>query len=153
MPLLELRIPPPLVALACAVLMWGASRAVPALGLQVPAPAGVALALAATGVVVALAGVFAFRRRRTTVNPTRPGAAACIVSGGIYRLSRNPMYLGMLLALAGWCWFLANAAAALLLPAFAAYITRFQIVPEERALLAKFGPAYTRYKAQVRRWL
>jgi protein-S-isoprenylcysteine O-methyltransferase Ste14 len=63
------------------------------------------------------------------------------------------MYLGFLLALAGWAAYLANAGAALLLPVFVAYLTRFQIIPEERALSAKFGAAFAAYASGVRRWL
>ena len=79
--------------------------------------------------------------------------SALVVSSGVYRVSRNPMYLGFLLALAGWAVYLSNAGAALLLPAFVAYMTRFQIKPEERALLVKFGPEFAQYMSRVRRWL
>jgi protein-S-isoprenylcysteine O-methyltransferase Ste14 len=63
------------------------------------------------------------------------------------------MYLGFLFALLGWAVFLANWASALLLPAFVAYMSRFQIQPEERALAERFGPAYLAYSQSVRRWL
>ena len=63
------------------------------------------------------------------------------------------MYLGMLLALTGWCTFLANWAAALLLPAFVAYMNRFQIQHEERAIAEHFGPSFVAYAKSVRRWL
>jgi protein-S-isoprenylcysteine O-methyltransferase Ste14 len=76
-----------------------------------------------------------------------------VVTSGIYRLSRNPMYLGFLLALAGWTVFLGNIIALALLPLFVAHMNAFQIKPEERALLAKFGPAYAQYMRTTRRWL
>jgi protein-S-isoprenylcysteine O-methyltransferase Ste14 len=82
-----------------------------------------------------------------------PGAAGTVVSHGVYRFTRNPMYLGFLVALAGWAAHLSNAAAALLLPAFVFYMTQFQIKPEERALAAKFGPRFTQYMSRVRRWV
>jgi protein-S-isoprenylcysteine O-methyltransferase Ste14 len=75
------------------------------------------------------------------------------VSGGIYRFTRNPMYLGRLLQLAGWAVFLSNALAALLLPVYVLYINRFQVQPEERALLERFGSEYAAYQQRVRRWL
>ena len=103
--------------------------------------------------VVALAGIFAFRNNRTTVNPLSPGTASVVVTTGVYRISRNPMYLGFLMALAGWAVHLSNVGATLLLPAFVAYLTRYQIKPEERALLAKFGSEYSQYMSRVRRWL
>jgi protein-S-isoprenylcysteine O-methyltransferase Ste14 len=118
-----------------------------------PARLEVALALVVLGGAVALAGVVAFRSKRTTVNPLTPGASSSIVSGGVYRVSRNPMYLGFFLVLAGWALYLSNAGAVLLLPAFLAYLTQYQIKPEERALLAKFGPEFAQYMARVRRWV
>ena len=113
----------------------------------------IALALVALGERMAFAGVVAFRSKRTTVNPLTPSASSSVVSSGVYRVSRNPMYLGFLLALAGWAVYLSNAGAALLLPAFVAYMTQYQIKPEERALLAKFGPEFAQYVSRVRRWV
>lgn len=133
--------------------MLGVTHAVPPLSFRIPGRTVVALALAALGVGSAIAGVIAFRDRHTTVNPLTPSASSAIVTGGIYRVSRNPMYLGFLLVLAGWGVYLSNAGTALLLPAFVAYLTRYQIKPEERALLAKFGTEYAQYMSRVRRWL
>ena len=76
----------------------------------------------------------------------------CLTTG-LYRVTRNPMYLGMLLVLFGWAVFLSNLAALLIAPLFALYITRFQIIPEERVLAEKFGAAFMAYQSQVRRWL
>ena len=133
--------------------MLGVTHAMPPLSFRIPGRTVVALALAALGVGSAIAGVIAFRDRHTTVNPLTPSASSAIVTGGIYRVSRNPMYLGFLLVLAGWGVYLSNAGTALLLPAFVAYLTRYQIKPEERALLAKFGTEYAQYMSRVRRWL
>jgi protein-S-isoprenylcysteine O-methyltransferase Ste14 len=153
MHVLELKIPP-LAQLAISALgMWIAARRWPTLALAFPARHAVAIALVAAGIVVALAGVVAFRRARTTTDPTRPGRATAFIASGIYRRSRNPMYLGFLLALSGWAWFLANAGAVLVLPVFVAYLTRFQIAPEERILGGKFGREYEHYRRTVRRWL
>jgi protein-S-isoprenylcysteine O-methyltransferase Ste14 len=150
---LELKIPPLLLLLILAGAMLAVTDAAPSLSFRVPGRPVVALALAGLGAASAAAGVIAFRRRHTTVNPLTPGASSAIVSGGIYRVSRNPMYLGFLLVLAGWAVCLANAGAALFLPAFVAYLTRYQIEPEERALLAKFGSEYAQYMSRARRWL
>ena len=103
--------------------------------------------------MVSAAGVVAFRRSRTTVNPLSPEQASSLVVHGIYRFTRNPMYLGFLLALTGWSVHLANLAAVLLLPVFVAYMNRFQIQPEERALLQNFGARFAAYTQAVRRWL
>jgi len=74
------------------------------------------------------------------------------VSSGVYRVSRNPMYLGFLLALAGWAVYLSNAGAALLLPALVAYMTQYQIKPEDPAFLANFAPEFAHHMSRVRRW-
>jgi len=150
---LELKVPPVLLLALLAAGMYGLARVLPAWTFAVPARAVAGVALAGLGGAVGLAGVVAFRRSRTTVNPHTPGKASSVVTHGVYRWTRNPMYLGLLLALGGWAVFLANAAALAGLPAFVAGMNRFQIEPEERILSAKFGPAYASYLAGVRRWL
>ena len=151
--MLELKSPPLLVLLIMAGAMLGVAYVAPMLALHLPGRLVIALALAALGMASALAGVIAFRRHHTTVNPLTPNESSAVVTVGIYRVSRNPMYLGFLLVLAAWAAYLANAGAALFLPAFVAYMARYQIVPEERALSAKFGAEYAEYLSRVRRWL
>ncbi len=149
----ELRIPPAVVALLAALLMTLLARS--ATGLHWPAPVrfGGALLLFALGAAVAVAGVREFRRASTTVNPMTPAAASALVRSGIYRHTRNPMYLGMLLMLAGWVVWLASIAAGAVLPAFVLYMNRLQIVPEERALASRFGRDFEEYRRSVRRWI
>ncbi len=151
---LELKVPPVLLFALVAGAMYGLARGLPMWTLALPgrAAAAVAAALAAAGVAIALAGVAEFRRSRTTVHPQHPAKASVVVTRGIYCWTRNPMYLGLLLALLGWAIFLANLAALAGLPAFVAWMNRFQIGPEERALAQKFGPEYTSYCGCVRRW-
>jgi len=150
---LELKVPPLLVWLVIACAMFGVAHAAPGLSFRLAGSSAIALALVAVGGAVAFAGVVAFRAKRTTVNPLTPSASSAVVSSGVYRVSRNPMYLGFLLVLAGWAVYLSNAGAVLLLPAFVAYLTQYQIKPEERALLAKFGSEFRQYMSRVRRWL
>ena len=150
---LELKVPPVPLAAVFGLMMYGVSVVTPAWTFVIPGRAGIAIGLALVATVIAFAGVVAFRANKTTVNPLNPGAASAVVSSGVYRFSRNPMYLGFLLALAAWAFYLSNALAALFLPVFVAYMNRFQIRPEERALLAKFGPAFSQYMAAVRRWI
>lgn len=150
---LELRIPPLLVGAGFAGAMYGLAALLPRLSVTVPLREATALSLLAAGVLVAIAGVVAFRRHRTTVNPLDPSASSCVVTGGIYAVSRNPMYLGFALVLAAWAAQLSSIPAALLLPGFVGYLTRFQIQPEERALLAKFGAPFEEYMSRVRRWV
>lgn len=133
--------------------MWLVARWLPGFAIAVPWRVLVAAGCAVAGAVVALAGVVAFRKARTTVNPATPAASSTVVASGIYRRSRNPMYLGLLLVLAGWSLHLSHVLAMLFLPAFVLYMNRFEIVPEERALAAKFGARYDAYMRQVRRWI
>jgi protein-S-isoprenylcysteine O-methyltransferase Ste14 len=150
---LELRVPPVVVTLVFAGLMWTAAAVTPSLTFDVPAGRAIAGILAIAGVAVAIAGVVAFRRAATTVNPVRPDAASSLVSSGVYRLTRNPMYLGFLLALIGWAVWLAHPLSFLSVPLFVAYMSRFQIRPEEQALRARFGESFESYSRSTRRWL
>jgi len=150
---LELKIPPLLVALVFGLAMLGVSRAFPRLAFALPGGRAIALALATLGGIVALAGVVAFRREGTTVNPMTPGSSSSVVCSGVYHYSRNPMYLGFLLALAGWAVYLSNALTVIPVVAFVGYMSQYQIKSEERALLAKFGPSYAQYMSRVRRWV
>lgn len=113
----------------------------------------VAMGLVGAGPVIAVAGVIAFRRAKTAVNPLAPAAVSSLVTGGIYRVSRNPMYLGFLLILAGWALWLGNWAAFAGLPVFVLYMNRYQIVSEERGLAEMFGQPFSAYCESVRRWL
>jgi protein-S-isoprenylcysteine O-methyltransferase Ste14 len=150
---IELKLPPPAVALAVALLMWLASRVAAPIESAFALRVNAAIALALVGFAIDIAGLIAFRRARTTINPTRPMAASSLVSNGIYRFTRNPMYLGLLVELLAWAVFLSSVAALLLVPLFVLYINRFQITPEERALTKIFGAEYAAYKGRVRRWI
>jgi protein-S-isoprenylcysteine O-methyltransferase Ste14 len=150
---LELKVPPVALLLVTAALMWGVARAASGLGFRLPMREFIGTGFALAGLVVSAVGVAAFKRAQTTVNPMQPGAASSLVVSGIYRRTRNPMYLGFALVLLGWAAFLSNALAGVLLPTFVLYMNRFQIWPEERALKARFGQAFVDYTSQVRRWL
>lgn len=153
MPPLELKVPPPVIALLVAVSMWVAQQYAPSLGLAIPWRLVFAIALVLLGIALALAGVLAFRKAKTTVNPLKPENTSAVVASGIYRVTRNPMYLGILTVLVGWAFFLANVVSFALLPVFVLYMNRFQIGPEERVLSGHFGAEYARYLQSVRRWL
>lgn len=134
--------------------MWFiASSLPPLLPLPVSARLPVAVILALVGVAIALSGVISFRRAQTTVNPLKPETSTALVTTGIYRITRNPMYLGMLAVLLAWAAYLSSAWALLGPVAFALYITRFQIIPEERALRSLFGTTFVAYTQRTRRWL
>ena len=150
---LELKIPPPLVAAITAGVMYGVAKLLPVLVLSPSVRVGAALALAVAGALFDVAGILAFRRAKTTVNPMAPHQSSSVVSTGVYRFTRNPMYLGLVFLLMAWAVYLSSAWALLGLPVFMAYITRFQIIPEESVLTARFGKGFTDYCAHVRRWL
>ena len=151
--ILDLKIPPVALFLVCAVVMWVMSTVLPAAAFVLPAASAVFGVLAIIGGGIGIAGVGAFRRHSTTVDPTAPDKTKSIVRDGVYQYSRNPMYVALAVALAGWGLFLENIAALLVLPLFIAYMTQFQIKPEERVLLARFGTDYDEYMASVRRWI
>ena len=134
---LELKIPPPVVAGVTAAAMWKLARVAPTLEVHGLPRVPLAAALALTGVAIDIAGLISFRRAKTTINPMKPGTAAALVTSGIYRISRNPMYVGLVFVLAGWAVYLSSAWSMLGPAAFILYINRFQIAPEERVLAAR----------------
>src|SRR2546423_13221222 len=105
---LKLKIPPPVVALLMAGLMWLVAHAAPRFVIVFPARRAIAGCLALAGLATAITGVVSFRLAGTTLNPVRPEKASALVTSRIYRMTRNPMYLGLLLVLLAWAVFLAN---------------------------------------------
>ncbi len=150
---LELRVPPLAVLLIAGALMGMIALATHSLGWSYPIRVVSGLAFAAIGILIAVSGLVSFRRARTTASPLRPDKASSLVASGIYRYTRNPMYLGMLLVLVGWAVYLARPWALLVLPVFVIYMNRFQIGPEERVLGGIFGGEFANYRRRVRRWL
>ena len=153
MHVLELKVPPLAIGILVAALMWLVSRTVPAFDFVFLARDVLAVTLAVAGAIIVLSGAASFRRARTTFNPMKPESTSSLVLSGIYKVSRNPMYLGFFLILVGFAIFISNALAFLFLPAFIFYMNRFQIEPEEKALACKFGQEFDAYKSRVRRWL
>jgi protein-S-isoprenylcysteine O-methyltransferase Ste14 len=147
------RIPPVALTIITAALMWITAWLVPAFAYVMPASRMVAALLTLIGILTGTSGVVSFRRAATTVNPLRPETASSLVVSGVYRFTRNPMYLGLLVMLLGWAVFLSNAVAFVWLPAFVIYMNRFQIGPEETALVSLFGSEFASYRTKVRRWL
>lgn len=150
---LELKIPPPIVLLLVAGAMWWVASHAPHFELPTPIRVGLAVVLGLVGMVFSSSGARAFRRAKTTINPMKPAESSTLVCTGIYRVTRNPMYVGLTCLLLGWAVFLTSPWTLLGPLGFALYITRFQIVPEERVLAAKFGADYAAYQSKVRRWL
>jgi len=103
--------------------------------------------------VIGLAGVWEFRKQKTTVNPIKVETASTVVDSGIFGYTRNPMYLGLFILLFCFGYFFQNIFSVLLSFAFVIYMNQFQIKPEERALEQLFGAEYVDYKQKVRRWM
>lgn len=147
--MLENKIPPPVLTLAAAGAMWFFAAEAPVPGWQKAVAMAVFLAAGAAG----FPAIRAFRQADTTIDPVRIDRASALVTTGIYRLTRNPMYVSLtllLVALALWLggvWVWAGPLG------LAAWLDRYQIRPEERAMSAQFGAEYARYQGQVRRWL
>jgi protein-S-isoprenylcysteine O-methyltransferase Ste14 len=150
---LENRIPPPFVVVIIGGAMWLIARYTG----HPTGPSGWRLGLVASLVGVGLAmggaGLRAFARARTTIDPVNLESASALVTTGIFRLSRNPMYVGFAALLTGWALWLEAPWAFTGIIVFVVFTSRFQIVPEERVLSAKFGSSYEHYRSRVRRWL
>lgn len=153
MPSLELKIPPPIVALLCALVMWAIARNTLPYFIRPELKWALIVIFVVMGMAFTMAGVFAFHRKKTTVNPLHPEKSSSLVTHGVYRITRNPMYCGMAMFLIAWAIFLDSPMAFAGLPVFIFYIHYFQIIPEEKILAKLFGETFTNYQAQVRRWL
>lgn len=153
MRILENKIPPPVVAVIFGAAMWGIATRLPGVEAGESSRAIAAAVVIAIGALFCIAGIVSFRRAKTTANPLKPETASSLVSSGIYRVSRNPMYVGVTLFLVAWAIYLASPWALAGTLGFVLYINRFQIEPEERALTALFGAEFESYRAKVRKWL
>jgi protein-S-isoprenylcysteine O-methyltransferase Ste14 len=151
--MIRTRIPPPVYALCTAALIWLVNHYAPILR-WVPAPWNRAgWVLIALGMGLDLYSIWIFIRTRTTVNPMQPNRASRLVVSGAYRWSRNPMYLGMVLSLAGWAWLLGSPIGWIAVWLFARVLVIVQIGPEEIALRDRFGQSYVEYCQSVNRWI
>jgi len=144
---MTVKIPPPLQAFLWALFIWGLYKAVPSLRFDFPSHTALAALFMCVGVTLDLVSVFNFFKEKTTVNPLHPAKASKLVVSGFYKISRNPMYLGM----AGL--YLETPLALIGLIGFVVVMNMIQIKPEEKALEAKFGTDYLAYKNSVRRWI
>jgi len=150
---LELKVPPPLIAVLLGAFIWWLSFWLPT-SLALPFDTlYLALPVALLGLSCDLAGILSFYRAQTTVNPLKPGSTRALVISGIYSYTRNPMYLGLTCLLTAWVLYLGQWLLLPLVGLLVFYLNRFQIAPEEQALLRLFGDQYSAYQQRVRRWL
>lgn len=151
--MLTLKIPPPVIGLITAATMWVAHRVLGQWSTDSSIFKIMAVIFVSVGLLIEIVCVYRFYRAKTTINPLKPERSQKLVTTGLYRYSRNPMYLGMLAALLGFALWLGNPFALLMLIFFVWYISTFQIAPEESVLLDKFQDEYKAYQQRVRRWI
>ncbi|WP_372527904.1 methyltransferase family protein [Piscinibacter sp.] len=146
-------ISPPVAFAVAAIVMWWIGRSVEfgrySFGYQ--APVGIALIVLGLGIVAASIRLFVVAG--TTPSPMQPKKATQLVTSGAYALSRNPMYVGDAVMLAGIAVWIGSVLNVVLIAAFVWFIDRFQIAAEEAALAEIFGDRYVTYRGKVRRWI
>ena len=141
-------VPPPLIFVFCALLM----KFLPPIW-QFPSFVWLVIVFGGMGCAIGATSVLQFLLAKTTVNPFQLEAASQLVTSGIYRLSRNPMYLSLVFILLAWMLYLGSLSALFGVGLFIWYVTKFQIKPEEEGLKHLFGDAFTAYCQRTRRWL
>ena len=150
---LSLKIPPVAQGIIALIFIWFLSRYIPLFHIDIAFKSIASVVIICIGALVGVLAVASFIRLPTTVDPRYPEKASKLVVVGIYRYSRNPMYLAIALVLLGISLYLGALSSLLVLFLFVVYINQFQIVPEEKMLEQKFGESYTHYAQNVRRWL
>jgi len=149
----NLKIPPVPLALICGLMIWALATFVGthSMGIEIRRAAAALLLIVAAA--IDLTALITFYRAKTTVDPRYPQKISKMVTSGIYRFSRNPMYLGLAIMLAALSLWLGARFGLFVVIAFILYMNRFQIEPEEQALEQQFEEMYLKYKASVRRWI
>lgn len=148
-----LRIPPPGLTLLClfglALFRW----ILPSLVFSFSGQIFVSAVLVVFGITIGLIAIRRFYQVDTTVLPDEMDSSSALVTGGIFQISRNPMYLGMAAVVAGVGVGLGTWVVLPILGLFVIWITEKQIKPEEKALIRIFGREFEEYKTKVRRWI
>ena len=148
---LNTKIPPPIIAILFAVLIFYFSDSFAYVDL--PFKIYISLFFVLLGFFITFSSARNFKKKETTVNPIKPEEASQLVTDGFFKITRNPMYLGMLLFLLGLSIYNGLIVGLVFLPLFVGYITFFQIIPEESAMIEIFGEDYKAYMKKVRRWI
>jgi len=149
---MHLKIPPALQVAIIAGIMWIISRFTN-LNFDFTGKQTFGWIVFYIGIFIAILGVLNFKRAKTTVNPLKPSEASNLVISGIYKFTRNPMYLGMLFVLIAFFIKIGNYLNVPAIVLYVWYMTTYQIKPEEKALENNFGQEYINYCNEVRRWI
>ena len=144
------KIPPPVVTLICALLIYLSKPLFPELTFNYSNQ--LCLFFLISGFSIILISFQAFKKEKTTINPIKIEKASSLVTSGIFKYSRNPMYLGMVLILISTAIKFSLYGGLLVIGFFVYFITIFQILPEEKAMQKLFGEDFTNYKNKTRRW-
>jgi protein-S-isoprenylcysteine O-methyltransferase Ste14 len=145
------RVPPPLVAILAGIIIYSSTKLISPVTFKFQGL--IAVSVLVIGLTIMLSAINTFRQLQTTINPLKPKQATKLATNGVFKLTRNPMYLAMLIILIAFSVATGALAGLLLVPGFMLYITYFQILPEERAMAELFPDQFTRYCERVRRWL
>ena len=148
---METKIPPPIVTLVFGLSIYFSRGIFQVVEIKYSFYFGILLLL--LGFVILISAVRLFRKDKTTVNPLSPEQATKLVTDGIFKYSRNPMYLGMALVLGSIAVFFNLIGGIILVGLFCVYITKFQILPEERAMRDLFSDDFDKYTKVTRRWI
>ena len=148
---LNTKIPPPVVTILFAIMIFYFSDNFPSVDL--PFKIYISIFFISLGFIVTFSSARNFKKKDTTVNPMKPNETTKLVTDGFFKITRNPMYLGMLLFLLGLSIYNGLIVGLIFLPLFVGYITYFQIIPEENAMLEIFGEEFKVYMKKVRRWI
>ncbi|MEE9327760.1 MAG: isoprenylcysteine carboxylmethyltransferase family protein [Cocleimonas sp.] len=151
--MLKLKIPPPVYALVIGFFMWLLNQHYPIAHFITSPWNKIGIVMIVLAVSLDLSSLYLFFKKHTTPSPFSPKKSTTLVTSGLYKYTRNPMYVGLLIILTGYGVWLGSVAPFLLLPVFYWLITIMQIKPEESILEEKFGQDYLEYKNKVRRWL
>lgn len=149
---MKLKIPPAIIFLFFGGFMYGLAYFLPVGGFDFFGKRYIIKVLLFVAIVIAIWSIAQFLISKTTIDPVTPSKVSKLVTGGLYKYSRNPMYLALLLILLGWCLWLGNAFNLILAALFVKYMNVFQIIPEEEILIQIFGKEYRQYCTKVRRW-
>ena len=150
---MKLLIPPPILTLMSAILMLIISKYFNKANFSLNQHNQFALFFLIVALIIIVISIAKFIKIKTTISPLKPNKTSILVDSGIYKHTRNPMYLGLLLILFSLFLYLKNFLSFLVLPLFVIHITKNQILPEEKVLENLFGDQYKKYKNKVRRWI
>ena len=148
---IKTKFPPPLVALTFGFLINYTKNIFPKIEIKNEITFGSFMII--SGLIIILSAIILFKKYQTTITPLNPSNATKLITDGIYKFSRNPMYLGLLLVLLGISIILNPTGGFILIPLFILYLNLFQIIPEENAMVDLFKDEFLEYKENVRRWI